>query len=68
MEDMKTWYQSRTVWGALIALTASALQATGIHLNAQDQSQIVDAVLALSGAFGGLLAIYGRIKAEKRLV
>ena len=67
MLDMKTWYQSRTVWGALIAIAASALQATGIHLNAQDQSQIADAALAMSGAFGGLLAIYGRIKAEKRL-
>lgn len=68
MLDVKSWYQSRTIWGALIAIAASALQATGIHLNSQDQSQITDAVLALSGAFGGLLAIYGRINAEKTVV
>jgi predicted SpoU family rRNA methylase len=68
MLEMKTWYQSRTIWGALIALAASALQATGIHVSAQDQSQMADAALAIAGAFGGLLAIYGRIKAEKTLV
>lgn len=67
MLDMKTWYQSRTIWGALIAILASTLQMAGIHLADADQTQLADSALALSGAIGGLIAVYGRIRADKKL-
>ena len=67
MIDMKQWYKSKTVWGALVAIAASLAQAGGVDLDAAGQDQLAENLIALSGAIGGLIAIYGRLKAEKRL-
>lgn len=64
MEDVKQWYNSKTVWGALIAIVASVLQMKGIDLGAADQSSIADALVSIAGAAGGLLAVYGRVTAS----
>ncbi len=32
MDLVKNWYQSKTIWGALIAVAASALQLAGLGL------------------------------------
>jgi hypothetical protein len=64
MDDMKAWYQSKTVWGALIAVAASLLQAGGIDLGNEVQSELADLAVTLAGAAGGLVAIYGRISAS----
>lgn len=63
MDDVKMWYRSKTVWGALIAILASVLQATGLQLGLDDQNQLADAAVTLAGTFGGLLALYGRLSA-----
>lgn len=63
MEDMKTWYQSKTVWGALIAVAAALLHAGGFELAADSQAELADIAVTLAGAAGGLLAIYGRVVA-----
>ena len=67
MEEMKQWYLSKTVWGALTAITASLLPAMGLVLGADARIQLADNLVALAGAVGGLIAIYGRLTAEKRL-
>jgi len=67
MSDSKNWYQSKTIWGALIAIVASVLQASGDSIDAGAQTQIVDGLVSLSGAMGGLVAIYGRLSAERRV-
>lgn len=67
MDDTKHWYMSKTVWGALIAIGASLAQAAGIELDAASQGEIADRIVALAGALGGLVAIYGRLTAETRL-
>lgn len=64
MDGMKAWYQSKTIWGALIAVGASLLQVAGIELGADIQADLADIAVTLAGAAGGLLAIYGRISAE----
>jgi hypothetical protein len=64
MDSFKTWYQSKTVWGGLIAILASLLQATGVELGAETQSELADIAVTLAGAAGGLLAIYGRVTAK----
>jgi len=63
MDGMKFWYQSKTVWGALIAVAASVLQAAGIEIGSDIQTDLVEIAVTLAGAAGGLLAIYGRITA-----
>ncbi|MCO6186680.1 hypothetical protein [Rhizobium sp. L1K21] len=67
MDDLKLWYQSRTVWGALIAILASVAQMGGVHVDTSTQGDIAANLVSLSGALGGLIAIYGRVKANKRL-
>lgn len=67
MQDMKQWYLSKTVWGALIAILASLAQAAGIQLDPGTQGAMADHLVALAGAIGGLVAIYGRLTADKRL-
>lgn len=67
MDDTKQWYHSKTVWGGLIAVMASLLQATGIDIDAGTQGALADDLVALAGAVGGLVAIYGRIAANRRL-
>ncbi|OHV75652.1 hypothetical protein [Rhizobium sp. LCM 4573] len=63
MDGMKAWYQSKTVWGALIAVAASLLQATGLNLGEEVQSELADIAVTLAGVGGGLVALYGRIVA-----
>lgn len=67
MIDTKYWYQSKTVWGALIAILASVMHAGGFELGSEAQNELADGIVALAGAVGGLLALYGRLSAEKRL-
>lgn len=67
MDDTKAWYLSRTVWGGLVAVAASLLQAAGVTIDGTVQGSIADDLVALAGAIGGLVAIYGRIAAERRL-
>jgi hypothetical protein len=67
MTDTKYWYQSKTVWGSLIAILASVLQADGFELDEGAQGDLAEGIVALAGAIGGLLALYGRLSADKRL-
>jgi hypothetical protein len=67
MEDDKQWYLSKTVWGALLALGASVLQFTGIQVGAADQSSIADSAVAIAGAVGSLIAVYGRVSATSAI-
>jgi hypothetical protein len=63
MDLVKNWYQSKTIWGGLIAVAASALQLAGLEIGAADQAELADIAVTLTGAAGGLLALYGRIAA-----
>ena len=60
----KKWYQSKAVWGGLIAVAAAIASAFGYAVSPEAQSSLVDAIITLGGGVGGLLAVYGRIKAE----
>jgi hypothetical protein len=63
VDETKNWYRSKTVWGALIAVAASVLQGFGLDMSVDDQGQLADIAVTLVGAFGGLLALYGRLVA-----
>ena len=64
MENSKAWYQSKAVWGGLIAMLASVLQARGLEVSPVAQGDLAEAGMSLVGAVGGLLAIYGRLSAK----
>lgn len=63
----KPWYESKTIIGAVVAVGSGLAAAFGIVLAPEDQSAIVDVVVALGASVGGLLAIYGRVKAKTTL-
>lgn len=66
-DDLKAWYQSRTVWGALIAILASLANAAGLEVSAGDEGELVDLMVSAVGTIGGLIALYGRISARRRV-
>lgn len=65
MLDIKPWYQSKTVWGALIAAGAPLLKHFGLEFGLAEQGDLADALAALAGAAGGMLAVYGRVTATR---
>lgn len=65
MEDTKKWYMSKSVWGGMIAVVAAVAGAFGYMLSPEDQASLTDAAVVVAGAVGGVLAVYGRVKAEK---
>lgn len=67
MNDLKTWYMSKTVWGGVVAILASCANLLGLEIAHEDESGIVDGLTALAAAIGGLIAIWGRISARARL-
>lgn len=64
-DEMKPWYKSRTVWGALIAIAASLANAAGVEVTAGDEGELADLLVAAAGVIGGLVAVYGRISARR---
>ena len=66
-DNSKTWLQSKTIWGALIAIVASVASLAGVEIEAGEQAEILDGIISLVAAGGGILAIIGRIAARSRL-
>lgn len=67
MNGTKPWYTSKTIWGSLVAILASLLGLWDFDVSAQDQARLVDTIVQLLGAGGGLLALVGRLVAVRRL-
>lgn len=62
MEEVKSPFLSKTIWGAAMVVGAMVAQLLGYDLG--DANSNADAVIALIGA---ALAIYGRIKAVHKI-
>lgn len=67
MSEDKPWYQSKTVIGGVIAALAGLLAFASVSIGIEDQGILTDAVLGLVGAIGGILAVYGRVKADRKI-
>lgn len=74
MDDTKSLLASRTVWGAVIAIAASVAGALGFGVGAAEQAaalSLVDQILGewdrLAALAGAVLALYGRVKATRRI-
>lgn len=61
---MKNWYQSKTIWGALIVILATLLRAAGYEFGEVEQAELVDAVSTVATAAGGIVALWGRLAAK----
>jgi hypothetical protein len=68
MQDAKPWYLSAGVWGAFVTLLGSALSLLKFRLDPALLDDLRDWVLSLVTLVGGAVALYGRIRATRRLV
>lgn len=69
--EQKPWYLSRTIWGAIIGVLSGGLALVGHGLSSDTQTwltnEVVRVIEAGMAVIGGILAIYGRVKAEARI-
>ncbi len=65
MDDMKAWYQSKTVWGALVVVMAPLLQVVGLNLPRGVEGELVEGLMTVADGVGGLIALYGRLSATR---
>jgi len=55
------------VIGGIVAIIAGLVSAFQVHLGADLQGGLVDAIVGGLGSVGGALAIYGRVMATKKI-
>ena len=67
MDETKALIQSKTFWGAVVALGGAVLMLGHYTLSPADAAQAVDLLSGIAGAVGGLIAIYGRVVATKKI-
>lgn len=67
MMTEKPFYLSKTVWGALVTLGALIAGLFNVELDAALQTELTETLSNMGVAFGALLALYGRVKANKSL-
>lgn len=68
MDDTKPWWQSKAIWGGLIALTGTVLSLVfRITIPAEAQNSIVDAAVAIATGVGSILAVWGRATATDKI-
>ena len=67
MDGFKSLLSSKTIWGALVAMFAGGLSLAGYSISAEDQALSLDLIAGAASTFGGAFAIYGRVKATKRI-
>lgn len=64
-DDVKSWLTSKTIWGGVIATAASI---AGVIFKVEFPADFATEVSSqLVAVFGGLLAVYGRVKAVKKI-
>ena len=67
MNEFKTLTQSKTFWGAVVAVGGAALTLGHYSLSSADAAQAVDLLSGIASAVGGLVAIYGRVVATRKI-
>lgn len=67
MNGVKGMLSSTGVWGGLIVVLSALLGMFGYTIAPEDQQALVDTVSQIGAMIGGVLAIYGRVTATKRI-
>lgn len=67
MYGNKSIWASTTVWGGIVALLAGIVAIFGVTISEADQSILAEALLGISSAIGGIIAIWGRVRATKQI-
>jgi len=66
-ETTKSWWESKTIWGAGLVLASTVLGIFGYDFSGADQALIAEYANDMIVTVGGVIAIYGRVVASKAL-
>ena len=67
MQEDKAWYQSRSVWGGVVALGAALAGLVGVGVDTASNEVLVTALSNGAAAAGAVVAILGRLAAQKSI-
>lgn len=67
MEDTKRWYQSRAVWGSVVAIIAPLSMLIGREIDPAMQSSLIELLVLAGSTVAGAVALWGRLKATKSI-
>jgi hypothetical protein len=68
VDGSKAWYASSGVWGGVLAVAAPiASLVLKVSIGGDEIALAAEALAAIGGGVGGLVAIYGRVKAKDRI-
>ncbi len=67
MNGRKSWYQSKGVWGAVVAIIAGGAGVFGFTFGAEAQAETVNLFLQIGATAGGVLALIGRLAAKSKI-
>lgn len=67
MTGQKSWYSSKTIWASLVALLFPIASFLGLATDHIGPQSLVEGLMQLAAAAGGLVAIIGRMKATSRI-
>lgn len=65
--ETKPWWASKGVWGGVVAAAAGLAGLWGVTVGPAEVEQIVTLFTAVTSAVAGLVAVWGRIRASRRL-
>jgi len=68
MRYAKPWYLSTGVWGAAVSLLGSALALVKVGLDPASLDAVRHWMLSLTALLGAAAALYGRLRATRRIV
>lgn len=60
--------QSTGVWGGIIAVLAGVAGLFGYSISEADQATLTQVIASAGATLGGVIAIWGRIRATKKIV
>ena len=67
MSGTKAWYESKGVWGGVVAVAVIVMGVFGYTITPEDQEKVVLALTAIGAAAGSIVSVVGRYKATKRI-
>ena len=67
MDEVKGLLQSRTFWGAAVAVLGGIGGMLGFTFGPDEQQAFVELATTIVTAVGGVYAMYGRVKATKKI-
>jgi hypothetical protein len=65
MNNVKSFFQSKTIWGAVIAVAPPVANLLGYTITGADVAQVTSSIDAIVTGAGALLAVFGRVTATK---